>query len=179
MSEFSKQDLLKSLDEIDDMLTLSLASITYFHRDKNLKKLSENWIMHYGRVWNLKHLAEELQDEQKKYQRLNDFKWIITKFFLREPYTILNEYCNINHHYEEFEAQEWHDLARILRNFCAHGILDKKYYAKMKFPIKWDNYEISLKEIEQGSIDFTKFDIHLPRKLYDVIREYAKNLPDN
>ena len=64
MSEFSKQDLLKSLDEIDDILTLSLASITFYHDDENLRRLSETWMMHYGRVWNLKYFSEELVNKQ-------------------------------------------------------------------------------------------------------------------
>jgi len=179
MSEFRKQDLLKSLDDIDNILTLSLASITFYHDDENIRQLSETWMMHYGRVWFLKDLSAELVDKQKKYKKLGDFKWTITKFLLREPYTILDEYCKINKHSKHFESQEWYQLARILRNFCTHGILNEAYYTNIQFPVKWDDYEIDLEEIQQGKINFEKFDIHLPRKLFDVIREYAENLPDN
>jgi len=85
MTEFRKKDLLESLKEIDDMLTISLASVTFFHGGGNLDDLSHTWMMHFGRVWNLKHLAQELQDERTKINRLEHFKWIIKKFLLREP----------------------------------------------------------------------------------------------
>ena len=179
MSEFSKKDLLKSLDDIDDILTLSLASITFYHDDENLQQLSETWMMHYGRVWNLRDFSTELLNKQKKYEKLEDFKWTITKFLLREPYTVLDEYCRINEHSKDFESQEWYQLARILRNFCAHGILNEKLYKNIQFPVKWDDYEIGLEEVQKGKINFRKFDIHLPRKLYDIIKDYAEKLPKN
>ena len=79
MTEFRKKELLIALQEIDDMLTLSLASLTYFHRDKDLKMLSQHWMMHFGRVWNLKQLANELQDEKAKIIINRDTKKPIRK----------------------------------------------------------------------------------------------------
>lgn len=181
MTEFKKKKLLSSLNEIDDMLTLSLASITYFHRDKDLKMLSQHWMMHFGRVWNLKHLAKELQDSIKKAQRLADFSWVVKKFLLREPYTIIDEYCKINKQDSKLKQQTWYDFARIIRNFATHGFLDKNYekHNKNKFPIKWDNYKIEWQEIENGKIDFKKFDIKMPLKIFDEIKKFARDLPNN
>jgi len=178
MTEFKKKELLSSLNEIDDMLSLSLASITYFHRDKDLKMLSQHWMMHFGRVWNLKHLAEELQNSHKKAQRLSDFTWVVKKFLLREPYTIIDEYCRINKQSPKFKQQQWYEFARIIRNFVTHGFLDKKQYNENKFPVKWDNYKIEWKEIQNGKLDFKKFDIKMPLKIFDEIRTFSNNLPD-
>lgn len=179
MTEFSKNDLLQSFKEIDDILTLSLASITYFHRDKDSKMLSETWMMHYGRVWNLKHLADSFQDEQTKIKTLDDFKWTITKFLIREPYVILEEYCRINSLSEQFESQEWYQISRILRNFCTHNILDPTRYRNIQFPVRWENYEITSQEVDSGKVDFTKFDIHLPQKIFEQMQIFAESLPEN
>lgn len=176
MTEFRKKELLTALQEIDDMLTLSLASLTYFHRDKDLKMLSQHWMMHFGRVWNLKHLSNELRDEETKAIRLNNYNWIIEKFFFREPFTIISEYCKINEQEEKLQNQDWYQLARIIRNYMTHGFLDVSLYNENIFPVKWDKYVIEWHEIKNGTVDFTKFDIHLPRKLFDEINHLAKNL---
>ncbi len=179
MTEIKKKELLSSLNEIDDMLTLSLASVTYFHRDKDLKMLSQHRMMHFGRVWNLQYLAEELRDSQKQAQRLSDFTWVVEKFLLREPYTIIVEYCRINKQESKLKQQLWYDFARIIRNFITHGFLDNEQYNQNIFPVKWENYKIEWQEIENGKIDFTKFDIKMPLKIFDEIRTFANNLPDN
>lgn len=179
MTEFKKKDLLTSLKEIDEMLTLSLASITYFHRDKNLKMLSQTWMMHFGRVWNLESLAKELQDNKTKSEKLDEYRWIIQKFFLREPFSIILEYCRINQFENELKNQNWYQLARILRNYATHGFLDSTQYNKNIFPVKWDQYVIEWNEIDKGVIDFTKFDINLPQKLFDEINQFANMLPNN
>ena len=135
--------------------------------------------MYFGRVWNLKHLAEELHDDVTKHTRLQDYTWIIQKFYLREPFSIISEYCRINNHEEELKNQNWFQLARVLRNYVTHDFLDVEQYNENIFPVNWDNYKIEWSEIEKGSVDFQKFDIHLPRKLFEEINSFAKNLPEN
>ncbi len=179
MTEFKKSDLLETLNEIDDMLTLSLASITYFHRDKELKMLSEHWMMHFGRVWNLRYLADELRNPNKKAKRLNDFSWIVKKFLLREPYTIIDEYCRLNNQTAKLREQDWFQFAKIIRNFVTHNFLDPGRYSKSIFPVRWKQYVINWDEIETSKIILHRFGIKMPMELFNEIKQFAEKLSDD
>ena len=179
MTAFRKSELLTALNEIDDMLTLALASITYFHRDKDLKMLSQHWMMHFGRVWNLKHLANELKNDGKKATKLDHFTYTVKKFLLREPYTILDEYCKINNQTLLLHQQDWYEFSRIIRNFVTHNFLDSKQYKKNKFPVVWKEYTINWNEIENGKIVLHNFGIKMPLELFNEIKQFSEMLPEN
>ncbi len=178
MTEFKKKELLDYLNEIQEIITLAYGAITYVLRDREMKKLETANAVYHGRWLKFKDLAEEFRDKNTKAQRIVDFIDFVEKFLLREPFTILDEYCRINQ-IKDFEKQKWYHFARILRNYATHSYLDPNKNDSSIFPLRWENNEITWDEILNSKIDFTKFDRSMPMDLYDEIKQFAENLPEN
>ena len=179
MTEFSKNQLLEQLNDIFQIVTLVYASITYFYRDTNLHILSENNAMYHQRLFRFKDLANELQDEVTRTERLQEFSWIVEKFLLREPYGVIEEYCRINEITPDLKCQEWFNFARIIRNYVTHNHFNLKQNKEEDFPVNWKNNEITWNEVKRSKVDFSKFEKGMPMDLYEEIKQFAESIPDN
>lgn len=178
MTEFSKNQLLKQLDDIFQIVTLVYASITYFYRDVDFRILSQNNAVYHEKLFRFQDLAIELQNPTIRAQRLQEFSWSVEKFLLREPYTTLTEYCRINHLEAELTQQDWNKFAQIIRNYVTHNYMDPKSNPPKWFPIIWKNNKITYQEIQESRIDFNKFTKSMPMDLFDEMYEFAKKLPE-
>jgi len=180
MPQFKKEFLIKTLDDIEKIHQISLTYLIFLTNEDSRKILERSSMSYLNKNVDLKKLAEDFKDENKMHDRISMISNQTEDYLLREPITIMKEYCRLNNCQTELHAQKWFEFANTIRNYVIHGFLDyEKHYRNKKFPIKWNENEITRKEVKTSKISFDKFEYGFQMKLFNEIKKFAEQFPEN
>lgn len=117
----NKEELITQVENCKALYVLGLGSICLLSRKESPAILRDSHVKFGGQIQTFKNMADQLENKNQRQWMLDDFHKVFLRFYIRETFEIIADYCKATSHFEYMRKQPWFYFARLIRNCMAHN----------------------------------------------------------
>ena len=117
----NKEELITQVENTKALYVLGLGSICLLSRKEAPAILKDSHVNFGGQTQTFKMMAGQLEDKKQRQWILEDFHKIFLRFYIRETFEIIMDYCKQSKQFGLMKNQPWFHFGRLIRNCMAHN----------------------------------------------------------
>lgn len=146
----NKAELITQVENAKGLYVLGLGSTCLLSHKDAPNILRESHVEFGGQKQTFRNMAGQLECNTDRQWILEEFHKIFLRFYIRETFEIILDYCKHTSQFNLVKSQPWFHFARLIRNCMAHNFKwvfdDKKDKPLLPITLRTSKIELAMEK---------------------------------